>query len=102
MTERTPQGEDAVVVLCMNEYQAVNLRWLLAIALHGIPSLKACLNTGDWNGELLWEIEQQIIDAGLKQAPNVSLGELPKMSGWHGGMTTAELDKLLADKKTST
>jgi hypothetical protein len=47
-----------VVWLPLNAYQAANLRWLLHEALKADPATN--LNTGDWNGEVLYELEEQM------------------------------------------
>lgn len=56
-----PAGNHIAVVL--NDYHIRNLRWLLRHAWHG--RAPEYLNTGDWCGEILWALEQAMLDSGL-------------------------------------
>jgi len=58
------------ITLELNNYQAINLHWLLRIAVSwsaGTTGVKCgnachvCLNTGDWNSEILWQIEEAMM-----------------------------------------
>lgn len=79
-----PAVDDVQTALPLNEYQAANLRWLLCHAYHGTAPLN--LNTGDWCGELLWELEQRMIDLEIKYEPNERSPPWP-LTGWHNGPT---------------
>lgn len=51
------------VAVILNDYHLRNLRWLLRHAWHGRAPEN--LNTGDWCGEILWALEQAMLDVGL-------------------------------------
>jgi len=55
------------ITLELNDYQASNLHWLLAMA-YGSSNL----NTGDWNGEILHLLERAIFSYEIES------GEIPK------------------------
>jgi hypothetical protein len=60
------------ITLHLNEYQARNLHWLLAVAFNGEATVRRyehgsrdpthvqagiSLHNGDWNGEIIWALE---------------------------------------------
>lgn len=56
-------GKDTPIVLILDDYEAANLHWLLRVALISPNERKDLnLNTGDWNGQILWQLEHAIID----------------------------------------
>lgn len=96
------------ITLKLNQYQAANLRWLLWMAISSPAGMKDYkekfpgdtqyiqvdgLNTGDWNGEILWELEQQMIDADFPVDAANRPSPCP-MTGWHGGYKTSQLEEL--------
>lgn len=72
------------VHLALNAYQAVNLRWLLRKALHGPLHGDYDLLTGDWNFEILWALEQLIIDQEWT-AIDANRPETWPYTGYHAG-----------------
>lgn len=79
--------------LKLNEYRAANLRWLLRLAMHGdgeynmghastIVQAKN-LQTGDWTGEILWDLEQAMIDNNMAVLANAP-APWP-LEGWNSG-----------------
>lgn len=83
-----------VVAVILNDYQLVNLRWLLRHAHAGTTPRES--NTGDWCGEILWTLEQAMLDARLigDQANILSLWPL---RGW--GEPTCVLKGIKMTKK---
>ena len=87
--------QPSTVILELNEYQAANLRWLLHIAMstsedeyaRQFPernNVKASgLFTGDWTGEICWNLEQEMIDADFN--PEANLPSPWPMTGWFNG-----------------
>lgn len=73
--------EKVNISLVLNEYQAANVRWLLRMAM-GIPSL--C--TGDWNLEVLYDLEQLVIDNDFSSQANMDA--LWVLEGWRNGEKT--------------
>lgn len=49
------------IILVLDDYEAANLHWLLRVALLSIEARKNIhTNTGDWNGQILWQLEEAI------------------------------------------
>jgi hypothetical protein len=59
------------VHLCLNHYQAANLRWLLAL-IHDGKAPAQGLDTGDWCGEIRWLLEQEMIERDVTLPPNTA------------------------------
>lgn len=56
-------GLKTPIVLVLDDYEAANLHWLLRMALIPAGERKDLnLNTGDWNGQILWQLEDAIMD----------------------------------------
>lgn len=71
--EVSPQGRKATTTLVLDGYQRDNLlACLMAIWTCGPGHPFGALNTGDWNGELLWNLgavyRNGVIDVDLSQA----------------------------------
>lgn len=58
-----PHADADAAWVGLNDYQLRNLRWLLRHAWHGTAPQH--LNTGDWCGEILWAIEQLMLDRNV-------------------------------------
>jgi len=93
----------------MSTYHIRNLRWLLRMAYEGNGPLverewpiARGLSNGDWCGELLWEIEQYMIDNCVNpDLTNDSSHKWP-LVGWCNGISTEEYQKRLGARPTKT
>lgn len=61
------QHNNPLIFLPMNEYQAVNLLWALKTGLQGT---EPDINTGDWIGELEYDLERRLNAVDPELLPN--------------------------------
>ena len=47
-------------ILRLDNYEAINLHWLLSIAYSGVKDIS--LNTGDWNGTVMYKVEDALFE----------------------------------------
>ncbi len=79
------------LTLKLNNYQAANLRWLLCLVHDNKTS--QVRDTGDWCGELRWELEQLMIEHDVLEPPNDQAQGLPPLRGWHNGMKQKDYER---------
>lgn len=78
--------------ISLDEYEIANLQWCLSTIYFGTAEQKPHLNTGDWVGQILWKLEQLMIDNKITHKPNQELTR--PLQGYYSGMTTEEHNKI--------
>ncbi len=67
MTKINPLKKKSIS-LHLDPYQAANLRWLLRMAgsnrLFDDKNKDICCHTGDWNWELIFKLEEEMVKGG--------------------------------------
>lgn len=62
-------AEPDVGELVLDRYQAINLHWLLSCVAHSAPEDLPNLHTGDWTCEVLYALEQLMLQSTVEILP---------------------------------